>query len=56
MQNTRDEERVRKCAHEPCACMVQPSEEYCSAYCSTADDVEETEIQCDCGHDSCALN
>jgi hypothetical protein len=56
MEDTRDEERLRKCAHEPCACMVQPSEEYCSAYCSTADDVEEIEVQCDCGHDPCALN
>jgi hypothetical protein len=49
------EERFHKCAHEQCECMVPPAEEYCSAYCSTADDVEEIEIQCDCGHDSCAL-
>jgi len=56
MDNTRDEERLCKCAHELCECMVQPEQEYCSTYCSTADDVEETEIQCDCGHDSCVLN
>ena len=56
MENSRDEEILLKCAHEPCLCMVKPSEEYCSAYCSTADDVEEIELQCDCGHDPCALN
>jgi len=56
MENIREEIRLRKCAHEPCECMVQPPREYCSTYCSTADDVEETEIQCDCGHDACALD
>jgi hypothetical protein len=56
MENTRDEKRLRKCAHEPCWCRVQPTEEYCGAHCSTADNVQETELQCDCGHDSCTLN
>jgi hypothetical protein len=38
MDNTRDDERRRKCAHEPCLCMVQLPEEYCSAYCETSDE------------------
>jgi len=56
MDSMRDEISLHKCAHEPCLCLVESTKEYCSTYCSTADDVEETEIQCDCGHDSCALN
>jgi hypothetical protein len=26
---------ARKCAHEQCHCLVPPTEEYCSDYCST---------------------
>lgn len=54
MDKSSYEERIHKCAHEQCECTVPRAEEYCCSYCSTADDVEEIEIQCGCGHDSCA--
>jgi len=47
---------TRKCAHEQCECQVLSTEEYCSDYCSDADDVDEIEIQCKCRHTPCALN
>jgi hypothetical protein len=46
----------RKCAYARCECQVSTLETYCSDYCSDADDQEETEIQCDCKHDPCALD
>jgi len=49
----RDAESLRKCAHEPCQCLVSFTQEYCCAYCSDADDVENTELQCDCNHGKC---
>jgi len=55
METTNDEISLHKCVHEPCQCLIPSQQEYCSTYCSTADDVEETEIECDCGHDSCSL-
>jgi hypothetical protein len=53
MNNTRDVESLNKCAHELCQCLVPLAQEYCSAYCSDADDVENTDLQCDCGHGKC---
>jgi hypothetical protein len=53
MNNIRDAEGMRKCSHEPCQCLVPSTQEYCSAYCSVADDVDNTEFQCDCGHGKC---
>ena len=55
MEKSKNEES-RKCAHEPCKCLVQGTDEYCSAYCMTADDVDEVELNCDCGHARCALD
>jgi hypothetical protein len=46
----------RKCAYFTCKCLVGSREQYCSDYCSDADDTQETEIQCDCKHAPCALN
>jgi hypothetical protein len=54
--NIQEGENLRTCANEPCHCLVPPTEEYCSAYCSDADDVDGTELVCNCGHDNCALN
>jgi len=53
MNNIRDAESLRKCAHEPCQCLVPVTQEYCSAYCSNADDVENADLRCDCGHLDC---
>jgi hypothetical protein len=53
MNNIRNAESLRKCAHEPCQCLVPPAQEYCSVYCSDADDVDNTELHCDCGHSEC---
>jgi hypothetical protein len=53
MNNTRDAESLRKCAHGPCQCLVPLTQEYCSTYCSDADDVDNTELHCDCGHGEC---
>lgn len=55
MNNIQDAESLRKCAHELCQCLVPPAQEYCSVYCSDADDVENTELQCDCGHGKCVF-
>jgi hypothetical protein len=46
----------RKCAYSACQCTVTVTETYCSVYCSQADRVQETEIQCDCKHNPCALD
>lgn len=54
MDNVRDAESLRKCAYEPCQCLVPAAQEYCSVYCSNADDVENAELQCDCCHDNCS--
>jgi hypothetical protein len=55
MDDIRDAGARHKCAHGPCRCMVPSTQEYCSDYCSDADDVEKAEVQCGCGHDHCAL-
>lgn len=46
----------RKCAYTSCQCVVYEPQRYCSDYCSDADDVKETEIQCDCKHSPCELD
>ena len=51
-----DVENLRKCAHEPCECVVSSTQDYCSVYCSEADNVEKTETECHCGHDACLAN
>jgi hypothetical protein len=56
MNSIQDAGTLHKCANESCECLVPLTEEYCSAYCSDADDVDGTELICDCGHDHCALN
>jgi hypothetical protein len=53
MNKVEDAETLRKCAHEPCECVVSSPEDYCCAYCSEADNVEETDVECHCGHDVC---
>jgi hypothetical protein len=45
-----------KCAHDQCQCSISSLEEYCSDYCSDADDEKEVELQCDCKHSPCALD
>jgi hypothetical protein len=44
----------RKCAYSACECPVTATATYCSVYCSQAERVHETEIQCDCKHHPCA--
>lgn len=51
-----DAKSKSKCAHEQCNCEVGFGQEYCSEYCSDADEVHEVELQCDCKHPACALN
>ena len=53
MNNIQDAESLRKCAHLPCQCLIPSVHEYCSAYCSEADDVDNTELHCECGHREC---
>jgi hypothetical protein len=50
-----DPESKHKCAHEQCKCEVSSTLDYCSDYCSEADDVAEVELKCDCQHAPCAL-
>ena len=51
-----------KCGHEGCACLVAPSEHYCSEHCATASKANvsgtlpgqaATGGACRCGHDAC---
>jgi len=56
MENITNAESKHKCANEQCQCQVPPGEEYCSNYCSDADDVANVEIQCNCEHPSCGLD
>ena len=51
-----DIESRHKCAHEQCQCQILSTQEYCSNFCSDADDIEEVELQCDCKHSPCALD
>jgi hypothetical protein len=46
----------QKCGYSACQCTVTGGQRYCSDYCSEANDVQETEIQCDCKHAPCALS
>ena len=56
MEYIMDIDTRHKCAYEHCRCQISITEEYCSGYCSDADDIEEVELQCDCKHEPCALN
>ena len=38
-----DIESRHKCAHEQCECQIPTTQEYCSEYCSDADDVDEVD-------------
>ena len=51
------DQSIKKCAHEPCACGVEPDKTYCSDYCETAASsrsVHEEIEHCNCGHPACA--
>ena len=51
-----DVESTHKCAYDQCQCQISSTLTYCSAYCTDADDVEETEIECNCEHPPCVLD
>jgi hypothetical protein len=54
-------EHLNKCGHEGCACMVEPSQSYCSEHCSRASSANtsaelpghEHDLRCRCGHAEC---
>ncbi len=46
----------KKCAYAKCHCTVPEHEQHCSDYCKDAPGGEESASQCDCKHESCALN
>lgn len=46
-------ENKRKCAHVSCECQVGPPAEYCSDYCSGAEQKAQPKLKCSCGHGSC---
>ena len=56
MEDIIDAEGRHKCAQEQCRCQVSSTQEYCSDYCSDADDVAEIVLTCSCGHIPCALD
>ena len=39
-----DVESRHKCAHEQCQCQIPSTQEYCSDFCSEAEDIEEVEL------------
>jgi hypothetical protein len=51
-----DVDTRHKCAYEQCQCHIPTTQEYCSDFCSDADDVDEVDRQCLCKHAPCALN
>jgi hypothetical protein len=51
-----DAESKHKCAYEECRCQIPSTQEYCSEYCSNADEVDEVELQCNCKHTPCVLD
>jgi hypothetical protein len=51
-----DIEGRHKCAHEQCQCQIPSTEDYCSVFCAEADDLDEVELQCECKHQTCALD
>jgi predicted nucleic acid-binding Zn ribbon protein len=56
MENNEDVKSERKCFYEECKCQIPSTERFCSDYCRDASEVEETELQCECGHPACALD
>ena len=48
-----DSQEQRKCAHEPCNCVVAQGQKFCGDFCKDAGS-EEVEIACDCGHPPCS--
>ena len=47
-------ENLMKCAHDPCRCLVETEDEFCSEFCSTAK--EKRNETCACGHSECSLS
>jgi hypothetical protein len=43
MDNIIDAKSKNKCAHEECNCEVGFGQQYCSDYCSDADEIDEVE-------------
>ena len=56
MEYITDVESRHKCLYAQCECQVPSTDDYCSDFCSDADDVDEVEIQCSCEHPPCALD
>lgn len=54
-----DIEKV-KCGHDGCHCLIDKNSgqfgKYCSEHCEQADDMDTTEIHCDCKHLACAAS
>lgn len=51
-----DTKRSDKCAHESCACSVEPGVAYCSEHCAQVSRNASTSSQhgqCGCGHPAC---
>jgi len=46
-------EKVKKCAHPACTCLVDDST-YCSQYCEDAG--KTMEISCNCNHAGCSIS
>ena len=46
----------KKCANAKCHCTVPEHKQHCSDHCKDAAAEKETRSQCDCKHESCALN
>ena len=43
---------TKKCAHPACQCTAQEESDFCGTYCEGAG--KEPDIECGCGHSSCA--
>ena len=44
-------ENLIKCAHEPCRCLVEVEDQFCSPACANAKDAISN--HCPCGHPEC---
>jgi hypothetical protein len=44
-------ESLMKCAHDPCRCLAETEDEFCSTFCARAK--AQGRETCECGHPEC---
>jgi hypothetical protein len=47
-----DVKSANTCKNAPCTCPVEKGEKFCSVHCQSTE--HNIQIDCDCGHETCA--